>query len=319
MGNRHFPLPLALTLLLLPDAAPWARAGEGGGVLPDVLIQAEEKREASSEKPPLDLPLKEETPLEFALKTEEELRVRFPQEVVASTKFATGLSESPYAAVPANNRIVMAWKGEPAQVFFPAQELAKVHKGKEGKKGKSATSWEWVVADSAGRVFRRFAGEGEPPARLEFDGKGEGGEWLKVGQVYTGVLSYRDAAGASHTAMSRPFALTGLALKMDSGYVLLLSVKAVFGEALVKGAFAPGGRELLQDAAQIIQRHHPGLSIETAAYLRRADRAAAQSAAESCAKSLAQRLLIADEKVAASSQAGITDLDERLEIRVLHK
>ncbi|MEE8424658.1 MAG: hypothetical protein V3S11_02455, partial [Elusimicrobiota bacterium] len=258
MGHHHVPLQTKVVGLALLLAVP---AFGASGSLPDVLIQADEKRPVSREKPPLAMEVKEEGPLDEVLKTEEELYRRIPAEVAESTKFTTGIWKSPHVAIPSSNWIVLAWKGEPAHVFYPAKDLEEIYKpgsgrsiskaAKKKKKKKKRrkkdrkrravpppekerreveAGWDFVVVDAAGRVFRKFTGEGDPPESLEFDGRSDEGKWLKVGQVYQGVLTYRDPNGRSHTAMGQPFALAGLSLQKSNGYVISLAAQTMFAE-----------------------------------------------------------------------------------------
>lgn len=321
MGNHHVPVPAQVSAFLaaaLALAAP-AGAAVASGALPDVLIQAEERRPVSGEKPDLELQLKDEAALEEVLKTEEELRRKIPTEVAEAARFVPSLAESPFAAAPAGRSVVLAWKGEPARVFFPLEELSKVHKeAAKGRKG-DAARWEWVVADGAGAVFRRYSGEGLPPERLEFDGHGDGGGWLRVGQAYTGVLHFTGADGRSRTAVARPFALAGLAVAgAQGGHVLTLASKALFGGERLRPKLTPEGKALLEEAAVAIQRYHAGLSLEVHAYLG-AETAAAREAAAACAEALRGRLILAKGAVEASAHAGASDLEERVEIRVLNR
>ncbi len=319
-----------------------------GGSLPDVLIQADEKRPVQREKPPLVMEVKEEAPLDEVLKTEEELYRRIPAEVAESTKFVTGIWKSPHVAVPSSNWIVLAWKGEPAYVFYPAKSLDEIYqpgsgrsrskaakkkrkkKKKRRKKDKRKAApaekadrpveagWDFVVVDAAGRVFRKFYGAGDPPESLEFDGRSDEGKWLKVGQVYQGVLSYRDPNGRRHTAMGRPFALAGLSLQKSNGYVISLAAQTMFSEDR-RGKITGDGKKLLKEAAQLIQRHHAGLSLEVEAFLSWGDRRPVEKAAQACAGELARRLLVPDERVAARPHPGTPDLEQRVDLNILNR
>lgn len=316
MGHHHLPIPAALSALLLLAGASPALA-EGQGALPDVLIQAEQKKPVSREKPPLALEVKEEAPFEALLDTEQELRLRLPAEMAKSTHFVTGLSASPHVAVPSSNRIVLAWKGEPARVFRPAEELAKVYKEKEVKAAGQKAAWQLVVVDSAGRPFRKYGGQGLPPERLEFDGKSDEGRWLGVGQAYTAVIDYKDPAGRPHTAMERPFALLGLSVQSGAGYVISLAPRALLDPE--KGGLSDRGASLLREAAVLIERYHPGLSVEVAARLSSTDPAAAKSAAEACAGELAKRLRLPPGTLSAKAETGTPDLESRVDLSVLNR
>lgn len=328
MGLHHLPLPTEMKQIsfwagmkigVCPLFFSVPIFGEEKGALPDVLIQAEEKRPVTREKPPLKLEIKEEAPLESVLKTEDEVRFRIPSDIAQSTQFVTGLSSSPYVAVPASNWIVLAWRGEPARVLYPSRELSKIYKGKLSKDSKSGSRWELVVVDSAGRVFKKFGGAGAPPEEVVFDGRSEDGKWLAVGQVYTAVLTYQDGTGRAHTAMDRPFALAGLSLQRPQGFVISLASKPMLDGSGAAGALSAQGIRLLGEAAQIIQRYHPGLSLEVAAYLSRSDAGFAQAAAEACGRELAKRLLLPARAVAARAIPGTADVEERVEVLVLNR
>lgn len=330
MGNRHVPLPAQIVLALLAaavlssparaedkPAAPKEPAAQGS--LPDVLIQAEENQSVKRDKPALSLNLKEEEPLESMLKTEQEIRLRLPSEVARSTPSVSGASDSPYVAAPSSNLIYLLWKGEPAKVFSPAKELAEVYKERDGKKAAAKAGWELVIADAAGGVFRRFSGAGLPPERLVFDGKGDDGRWLKVGQVYTSVLTYKDAEGRAHTAMGRSFSLQGLAIQKPDGFAIDLDPQAVFEPDAATLRPSERGLRLLREAAQIIQRYHPGLTLDVSAYVSRGEAGAAEQGARACAAELSRLLALGPKAIASRGSAGTADLDRRVEVHVLNR
>ncbi|MFH1618812.1 MAG: hypothetical protein ABIG11_02810 [bacterium] len=292
-------------------------AAQEKGQLPDVLIQAEGKRPLTSEKPVLNLDLKEESPLESVLRTEDEVRFKIPSDIIQSTHFVTGIARSPYVAVPSSNRIVLAWKGEPARIFYPRKELSKIYEEKQSRKAKSKAAWQMVVVDTAGKIFKKFEGQGLPPDTLIFEGRSDDGKWLSVGQVYTGVLTYRDPNGRSHTAMDRPFAVAGLSIQAPQGFVINLAARMMFNAE--KGNLSAYGKSLIRETAGIIQRYHPGLNIEATAYLNRSDAQWVRSAAESCDRELSARLLLPEKAVAARSKPGTRDIEERLEVTVLNR
>jgi flagellar hook assembly protein FlgD len=67
-------------------------------------------------------------------------------------------------------------------------------------------NWEILIRDSPGNPRRGFTGTGAPPARLDFDGRGEGDVPLPEG-VYNGNLSVRYRNGYVSTASSPAFTL----------------------------------------------------------------------------------------------------------------
>ncbi len=326
MGFDHIPIPsqlrrtLLATVLAAPAFGVEAPQEKKEGALPDVLIEAEHKRPVRRQKPPLDLSLKEDAPLESVLKTEEEAKTRLPMEIAQSTAYAPGVSDSGALLLPSSHWIVSTWDKEPVRVFYPMQELLKVF-APASKEDRSKSKWRLIVVDGAGKAFKGFEGPGLPPERLEFEGKGDNGDWVRPGQAYTGVLTFQDGAGRSHTAMGKPFAILGLGLLAPSGQPLLsLAARGLFQD---KGMEAPKlsehGRQLLLEAAGIVARRHPGLGLEVAARLSRGESAQVQAAADLCAGFLAKSLLRPAAAVAAKSYPATSDLEERVEILILNR
>ncbi|MBI4060151.1 MAG: hypothetical protein HY403_01845 [Elusimicrobia bacterium] len=308
MGNHH--LPLSAHLIVLLAAASSAAEAPPSGVVPDVVIQAEDRRPVAREKPPIDLPLKLDQPLQEDVDSDDGVRARLPSDLSQTTAFAPGLSQSPLSASPSSNWIVAASRGESVRVMFPRRELQAVE-AKFSKDGK----WDLVVADSQGKAFRKYSGEGAPPEQLEFDGRGDGGEWLAVGHAYTPVLTYHDGVRA-RTAMGRPFALAGLSL--DAPRAIWLAPRALFGSGAGPELSAEG-KAILREAAQLVQRHYPGIDLELTLRLVRSDPVFLKSAGELCVKELARNLLIKPEAVSLKLAPGTPDLQERVELAAVSR
>ncbi len=305
MGNHHLPLSAYLIVTL---AAAAQAADAPSGAVPDVVIQAEDRRPIAREKPAIDLPLKLDQPLQEDVDGDDNVRARLPSDLSKTTAFAPGLSQSPLSASPSSNWIIAASRGEPVRVLFPRRELQAVEASftKDGK-------WDVVVADSQGKAFRKFAGEGVPPEQLEFDGRDDAGQWLAVGHAYTPVLTYRDGVRV-RTAMGRAFALAGLSL--DAPRAIWLSPRALFG-AGAGPELSPEGKAILREASQLVQRHHPGIELELTVRLVRNDPVFLKTAGDLCVKELARNLLIKPEAIALKLAPGTPDLKERVELAAI--
>ena len=291
--------------LLASLAAPALAAEAANGALPDMVIQAEDKRPVSRVKPALDLPVKIDQPLEADVETDDGVRARVPSDLNKTSAFAPGLSQSPLSALPSSSWIAEPYRGESVRALFPKRELQAVEANfvKTGR-------WELVIADSQGKAFRRYSGEGVPPDQLDFDGKDDTGEWLTVGHAYTPVLTYHDGSGRARTAMGRPFALAGLSL--DNPRAIWMAPRVLFTSASVP-ELSPEGKALLREAAQLVQRHHAGLGLELSVRLAR-DAAWVKGAGDLCVKELARHLLIKPESITLKPAPGTADLKERIEI-----
>jgi len=302
MGNHHLPLSSYL-IAVLATAAQAADAPSG--VVPDVVIQAEDRRPVMREKPAIDLPLKLDQPLQEDVDSDDGVRARLPSDLSKTTAFAPGLSQSPLSASPSSNWIVAASRGEPVRVLFPRRELQAVE-ASFAKGGK----WEVVVADSEGKAFRKYSGEGVPPEQLEFDGRDDAGQWLAVGHAYTPVLTYRDDVRV-RTAMGKSFALAGLSL--ESPRAIWLAPRALFAPS-ASPELSPEGKTILREASQLVQRHYPGIDLELTVRLVRNDPVFLKAAGELCVKELARHLLVKPEAIALKLAPGTPDLKERVEL-----
>ncbi len=323
--RRHAPAAFAAVAALAAFAAAAASAQDqqaGKGSLPDVTIEAKEKKIIDRDKPPFEMNLKENSPLKSFLKVGKDVRYRLPEEIVRSMRYTTGLSTSPYALTPSTHWIFWAWKGEPAHTFHPLRDLAQAYGGKNPPREKSSgsvkPSWEFDVVDSVGNVFRKYSGDGLPPQDLAFDGRSIDGKWIDVGQSYSGVVNYWDSGGRPHTAAGRPFALAGMGLTDSSGFILKLALRPMFDHGdLMAPRLSRFGRQLLAEAAGLLQRFYPGYNFEVGAYSLDSDPQTVGAFSKLCAGNLAKRLLVPAEKVLARSFPGTPDLKERVESLVL--
>lgn len=318
MGNHHFPLQIKVAMTLIVGSSLLSSVRAGQGAMPDVLIEAEEKRPVTREKPAFRPEVKEDAPLENDLQVEDDVRMRVPAEVAQSTSFVPSSANSAQVAAPASLGIYLAWGQEPARVFFPSKDLEAIYPN-DSREDRAKGRWEFLVIDSGGRSFKKFSGQGLPPERLEFDGKSDEGKYVKVGQAYTALLTYYDAARRAHTSMGKPFALAGLGVKTANGAVISLASRALFDPQSGSAKLSGQGKGLLREAAQLIQRHHPGLGLEVAARLSRPDAGWAQDAAQLCAKDLSKRLLISSGLVGAKGYPSTADLDERVDVLVANR
>ncbi len=311
-------------LSCFPHRARAQAGGAGQGALPDVTIEAKEKKIIDRNKPAFEMSLKENSPLKPFLKVGKDVRYRLPDEIVRSMRYTTGLSTSPYALAPSTHWIFWAWKNEPAHTFHPLRDLAQAYGGKNPPREKGARgakpSWELDVVDSAGGVFRKYSGDGLPPEDIAFDGRSSEGKWIDVGQSYSGVVNYWDSAGRPHTAAGSPFAIAGMGLKDPSGFILKLALRPMFDHGnQASPKLSKFGRALLREAAGIIQRFYPGYNFEVGAYSLDSDQQTVGDFSRLCAKALASRLLVPSGQVLARSFPGTPDLKERIEILVLNR
>ena len=126
---------------------------------------------------------------------------------VISARYATGQTVySKYVKLEVNNSapvvdlvldpISLNPKAE-GEAFVPTAFKAAI------KSGRGITEWRLEIIDPQGKVFRSQLGEGALPDSLVWDGKGDQGDALISGQVYSASIWVKDAIG-NESALQTP-------------------------------------------------------------------------------------------------------------------
>lgn len=128
---------------------------------------------------------------------------------ILSARYTTGQTvNSPYVKLEINNAVpevdlsldpASVNPKAPGEAFIPAGLRPRL------KAGRGIALWRLEIYDAQGRVFRTVLGSGSLPEMLVWDGKGDRGEALISGQVYSARISVTDSlgnAGANATPVS---------------------------------------------------------------------------------------------------------------------
>lgn len=119
----------------------------------------------------------------------------------------------------------------------------------EGARG--AVSWQLVITDSRGQVFKRIPGTGRPPRQIEWDGRGDNGSLKTVGAIYSYELTITDAVGNPERRIVEPIKVSGVIDQQSPGWIVSFDSREVFEGG--GNALKPDGREYLQTLVNLIK------------------------------------------------------------------
>ncbi len=112
--------------------------------------------------------------------------------------------------------------------------------------------WELSVTDETGEVFRTFAGMGNPPKAIEWDGKDSKDNVIDLGKNYSFYLRTVDNNNNSSFKLGKKIRVAGLYWKEEINSVVRLDGRIVFQEN--SSVLTETGRDLLEEAADYIRK-----------------------------------------------------------------
>jgi hypothetical protein len=123
---------------------------------------------------------------------------------ILSARYTTGQTvNSKYVKLEVNNTVpVVDLALDPASINPKAEGEAFIPTGLRPvlKSGRGIARWRLEISDYQAKVFRTVLGEGPLPEMLVWDGKGDQGDALISGQVYSAKLFVTDALGNEGTS-----------------------------------------------------------------------------------------------------------------------
>jgi len=130
--------------------------------------------------------------------------------------------------------------GRPWLSEFATGPVARFHPAAEG-----VDHWKLVVVDSKGTAVRTFAGKGDPPKEIDWDGRNASGMPVTPGLTYSYVFEAHDKAGNKRNVVGQGFAVTAYRVDAPEGPTLLFSATELQSTAGTPNASAaPGGSEM---------------------------------------------------------------------------
>jgi hypothetical protein len=112
--------------------------------------------------------------------------------------------------------------------------------------------WELAITDETGKVFKTFAGIGEPPRTIEWDGKDSKNRIIDLGKNYSYYLRTIDEENKSSFKLGKKIGVPGLYWKEEINSVIRLDGRRVFEKG--SSALSATGIHLLEEAADYVRK-----------------------------------------------------------------
>ena len=142
----------------------------------------------------------------------------------------------------ASNQIRKPWLGN---ILTPPITISKI------SVEKNVEQWELVITDAMGGVYRTFAGMGNPPKAIEWDGRDSKGNMIDLGKNYSYYLRVIDKENKSSFQLGKKVSVPALYWKEELNSVVRLDGRIVFKNN--SSHISESGKDLLEEAADYIR------------------------------------------------------------------
>ena len=233
-------LPLIL-LLALPARAQeesWTEDGEDGAALPEMVVEARNQVRQDIEKSAFTLELDAAAVDSFT-----------------SPMDAYALTVSPVSGLqPHLNNLEPLRSDQPPHFWLPEIPVTPVASFYvERPEGHDTDRWELAITDFRGSPCRTYRGKGDPPQNVQWDGRTDHGDMLRVGYPYSYVFTTMDQGTNTYNYAGESFRLPGLDYRRDGHRVLELAGGELFPRG--QSTLTDGGEGWLLRVADEIRRH----------------------------------------------------------------
>jgi len=116
---------------------------------------------------------------------------------------------------------------------------------------KDVTQWELVITDAMGEVFRTFAGMGNPPKVIKWDGRDSKDNMMDPGRNYSYYLRVIDNENKSSFYLGKEIRIPALYWKEELKSVVRLDGRTVFEKN--SAHISKAGKDLLEEAADYVR------------------------------------------------------------------
>jgi len=209
---------LAQTQTAKPEVTGEARKSEtaspekkASGKLEDVTVTAEDKFKVKSEKPFLELNMDINEPVLSTIETENKFLEKSPDfselKNTLPKMLSTRLVAAPYLDL---------FVKEPVAIFNLKET------------GFKTSKWDLIITDYNGKVFKKFAGKGPGPEKIEWSGRNSANTVMKVGNPYSYMLNLLNSEGNPRTVIGAPFTVNQLVHQEADGLYLSVTRKKIF-------------------------------------------------------------------------------------------
>ncbi len=143
----------------------------------------------------------------------------------------------------ASNQIRKPWFGN---ILTPPITILNISVEKDVKQ------WELVITDAMGGVFRTFAGMGNPPEAIEWDGRDSKGNMIDLGKNYSYYLRVVDHENKSSFQLGKKVSVPALYWREELNSVVRLDGRIVFEQN--SSRISESGKDLLEEAADYVRK-----------------------------------------------------------------
>ena len=171
-------------------------------------------------------------------------------------------------------------------------------------------SWEFIITDSRGYKFKKFNGKKYIPGIMQFSGRNEEGNFMRVGNVYSYVLTYIDESGAKQTVIGQPFSIDGALHQEKEGLIVSIASKSIFDQSNIL-TLTKTGKLILTESSDILKEY---FDVPVVVKVYSESESVAEDQAKEIVKYLAKILIIPPEKIAVR---GFGDIPENYHIDIV--
>lgn len=221
-----------------PEKDTFTEAGEGGAVLDDIVVEAQNEVQQRVGK----------QGYEFQLSAALIDSVRSQADDLAlAVSPVSGLQPHLNNLEPLrSDQTPHYWlpevTGTPVATFYP-----------EPEPGHRLESWKLVITDFRGAPFRVFEGGRKVPGSVVWDGRGADGSMLRPGYPYSYVFTQTDRGTNTYNHAGVSFRVPALRYGNDGDLVLEFSGGELFARSNAK--LGSGGPAWLTHTADVVRRH----------------------------------------------------------------
>ncbi|HET7226596.1 MAG TPA: hypothetical protein VFK69_12885, partial [Candidatus Eisenbacteria bacterium] len=187
------------------DSSLTLRGGQEGTVFHTLTVEGEDRIHVDFERPPLELDLDPVKVPGLDLGSARDVLDRTTPDLVTPLTSTSTADRSPYLAHP--------WLSQ-----FGSGVVAKFHPDARG-----VERWKLVVANAKGTPVASFAGRGEPPHEIVWDGRSTTGEPVLPGLTYSYVFEAYDKAGNKRNVVGEGFRVSAFRTVGPQGSTLAFS------------------------------------------------------------------------------------------------
>jgi hypothetical protein len=237
------------------------KGGEEGTVFKTLTVEGEDRVHVDFDRPELELNVDPQQAPGLDLGSAIDVLDRTTPDYVSPLMTAAANDPSPYLAHP--------WLGA-----FAAGSVARFRPAVE-----HLDRWKLVVANSRGEVVATYAGKGDPPAELTWDGRTQSGGQAAPGLTYSYVFEAYDRAGNKRNFVGQGFKVPAYRVDAPSGPVLVFPGTELAGRAAFGGMTRPQAPAaiLLEAAGYINAAGRPKQPLRVTATARSFDEANAMA------------------------------------------